>query len=119
MGQNSKSNRSETGQNMKLIATISLAAIFGILLSYGSTLFFGYKITLIWMVIVTFVGLALESTIIDALVPAIMLGGAGYAALIFFPKLIPLGGIFCGLAIIMGYATKREEKERNKIKSEK
>lgn len=98
-------------KNLKILGIIVGSAGLGALLTYGSAELFGYRVTLVAMVLVLFFGLAFESTVIDALVTTIFFAGLGYGTLRFFPQFMPVGGALCGIAIVTVYAAYREEKE--------
>ena len=112
MNKPSKNPGPETVEKLKILGVIVGSAGLGALLTYGSADFFGYRVTLVAIVVVFFLGLAFEATVFDALVPTIVLGGLGYGTLRFFPQFMPVCGALCGIAIITAYAAYREEKER-------
>ena len=110
MNQTPESESSETVENLKALGIIIAAAGLAALLAYSVAIFFGYTVTLVAMMVTLFLGLAFESTVIDALIPTILFGGLGFVALHFFPELIPVGGGLCGIAMVMAFAAYKDER---------
>ena len=105
---------SETVGNLKAVGIIVGSATLGALLTYGSGKFFGYEVTLVLLLVVIFPALSYSSSVTEALLPVIVLSGSGYAALSFFPHLLPAGGALCGIAVATAFATFKDEQKRER-----
>lgn len=111
MMQPSEPSSSEAVETFKALVIIGIAAGLGALLAYGSARFFGYGVTLIAILLTLFLSLSFASTVVEAIIPTMLLGVLGYVALHHFPQFLPIGGVLSGIAMTMAFATYKEEEE--------